>query len=214
MDGTMKYPKLTPTEQADAWRLAMAGDTAARDRLVMSIMPLVMRLAASVNRLMDRRNDMSPEDLSQEILLRVTRNLSAYDPERGAFTTWVRYFFRAARFQFLAIRSGSMELQLRTTFLSDEVGDSLCDKDDPADIVEREESAQIALAALADMDNADGDAASRHFIGGERYVDIAKSTGECRRLVANRVRRAITLIRGSFAEHGQSNYCAPCGTIC
>lgn len=93
-------------ELSDLAARAVAGDDAARDRLVVRCLPMVMRAARGY-----AGRDVEVADLVQEGVLGVLRALQRFDPERGVpFVAYAGWWIRQALQQAIAEQSRSVRL--------------------------------------------------------------------------------------------------------
>ena len=92
LDSIGQYALLKPDQEKDLAKRAMAGDTDARDQLIVHNLRLVVSIAKSYF------NDfLSFDDLVQEGNLGLMRAVEKYDPDRGfRFTTYASWWIRQA----------------------------------------------------------------------------------------------------------------------
>ena len=90
LDSIGQYGLLTPDQEKDLARRAIAGDTYARDQLVVHNLRLVVSIARSYY-----NNFLSFDDLVQEGNLGLMRAVEKYDPDKGfRFTTYASWWIR------------------------------------------------------------------------------------------------------------------------
>jgi DNA-directed RNA polymerase specialized sigma subunit len=83
-------PAVPPAERPALLERAKAGDTDARDRLALSVWPLIFRKAGRFAEcLAARRAGLTADDLAGEAFAGILRRMDKWEPARGSFTTWV-----------------------------------------------------------------------------------------------------------------------------
>jgi len=84
-----EHQRLTRDEELRLGRLAREGDTEARQRLAMSVAPLVLRLCSKY-----AGRGVETDDLFGEGMLGALNAVKGYCPEQGRFTTYVVHWVR------------------------------------------------------------------------------------------------------------------------
>jgi len=97
-----RVPRLSATEELDLFRRVRSGDTRARERLVLSQLRFVIRIAGRY-----RRHGCPLPDLIQEGTVGLLEAIKRFNPDRGTrLSTFAMWWIRAAM-QDYVLRSGS-----------------------------------------------------------------------------------------------------------
>tara|TARA_R110002126_G_scaffold4971_2_gene25960 strand:- start:7908 stop:8720 length:813 start_codon:yes stop_codon:yes gene_type:complete len=97
-----RVPRLSATEERDLFQRVRSGDSHARERLVLSQLRFVIRIAGRY-----RRHDYPLADLIQEGTVGLLEAIKRFNPERGTrLSTFAMWWIRAAM-QDYVLRSGS-----------------------------------------------------------------------------------------------------------
>lgn len=187
------HSPLSNAEQVEAWRAAMLGDSAARDRLVMSVWPLVQRIARNAIKKSDalrERWHVESCDVADEIVCELLRRLSTFDPTRGRFVPWVGQLgIDAIAKRFIRVALGSVEtVSIDGTEEFAAAGMMRDDgQRDPAEVAEARE----AWAILSATPTLGARTVERALASGMHYSEIATTDCVSASAIKQRVRNAI-----------------------
>jgi DNA-directed RNA polymerase specialized sigma24 family protein len=173
-------PAVPPAERPALLERAKAGDTNARNRLALSVWPMLNQKAARFARgRFARLAGLTADDLAAEAIAAILRRLDKWQPARGSFTTWAGLEARAA----FGVAAGA-RVGREGAYTRHDIGRPLGQSADwlvapPAGSAEPLRPAAVR-AALGRLAPAARELIERHFFEGERVRDIAGAGGRPR----------------------------------
>lgn len=162
----------------------LAGDSLACSELFEQTKGLIYRTAYLI-----RGNPQDAEDALQDVFMRVLKSLHTYDPEKGAFTTWVY------RITVNTCVTANESARRAAALPLDEDLPGQPEYDDPQAIVDVMEQAERLLGALTDDQRV---VVVLRFYGDLSYKEIAEITGAELGTVQSRLARAIRKMRDTL----------------
>jgi DNA-directed RNA polymerase specialized sigma24 family protein len=201
-----------PAERPALSERAKAGDLDARDRLALSVWPMLNQKAARFARgRLARLAGLTADDLAAEAFAAMLRRLDKWQPARGSFTTWAGLEARTA----FGVAAGA-RVGRNGAYTRHDIGRPLGQSADwlvapPAGSAEPIRAAAVR-AALGRLAPADRELIERHFFEGERIRDIAGAGGRPRgqfdraawAACGSRIRSALRALRRELAASADS----------
>ncbi|HUU96119.1 MAG TPA: RNA polymerase sigma factor [Phycisphaerae bacterium] len=200
-------------DHTETWiTAARGGDSLALAKLLASYHP---RLRAQAEALMDPavRARLGPDDILQEVYLRVFRHIDRFE-DRGprSFLNWVYTILEhtlvdARRGAHRQIRDVDREAAAAA-----EAGDSsycgLLDRvyansDTPSRLLRRQEAVGALLASLSNLSDSYRHVVQLRFLEGLSVGEVAARLGISKAAVVTRTKRALTALRGRMDELGE-----------
>ena len=163
------------------------GDTKAVEGCIERYAPMILAMARSWT-----RDDARAEDLTQDVLIRVWRTASSFDPEQSAERTWIAMITRRILIDAARSRGAvppAEELPVEVTSTS---------RTGLASAVASEES-RTARAALADLKPEWASLIQLSLMSGMSHSEIASHTGLPLGTVKSRLRAALETLRTRLA---------------
>lgn len=202
--------QLSPADRIALLGRAKSGDLDARNRLVMSVWPLVKRLAVRfAAKVPTRRAGHTVADLAAEafayILGRITNPVGGWQPGRGDLSTWAGYECRTAFRRAAGLSNGCRRMLSPVAAAgslahSADAGPAARD-DDPAEAA----AAKIDAAdVLARASTADRELLRMRFAAGLSYPEIADALGIQEATARRRTDAAVA--RAKAAAAGASHW--------
>lgn len=178
------------TEQSSLTIAAAAdGDAAAQAQLVRRWTPAMFRFCL---RMVGDEQDAS--DLSQEVLLRMLRNLDRYDPSRS-FSTWI----------FGIARNACIDHHRRGKRRRHEPLDEVpCTRENPLTLVTREQRAERLREALDQIGPMYREVLVMYHFEHLTYAEIAEALQLPMGTVMNRIFRARQKVRAIYDDAGEA----------
>ena len=174
--------------------IAAATAASDRDKLIASVLPMVVRVAVKVF----GRGKVS-DDVLQEGALALVRKAPLFDPARAKFTTFAwcclsSHFSQLVAKQRTASRNGGVAPQSLVEF---DLADYHCDI---AAMEDHESTRRQVRRALRSMQPADRLAVELYYFEGLSHRQIAAQIGVCKERVRQRLNRALKRARQALSR--------------
>jgi len=175
----------------DLIQRCLAGDQAAYSTLYNNVASSLYRLAYSI--LLDRQD---AEDVVQDAMVYVFRNLRAYNPARGQFRTWL-YTITVSR-----CRNARRRKWLPTIHLGSVLGlePTAGDDEHPETVVARSSAHEALERALATLSPRLREAVALRYGQGLTYREMADILGCPQKTAESRIRLAHQAIRSAVTD--------------